>query len=43
MESKEKVKGATGFVTEPRMSEHKCLWDDNYPECPERLIGVINR
>ncbi|XP_032527662.2 histone deacetylase 6 isoform X2 [Danaus plexippus] len=43
MESKFKVKGATGFVTDPRMSEHRCLWDDNYPECPERLISVINR
>ncbi|XP_052741818.1 histone deacetylase 6 isoform X1 [Bicyclus anynana] len=43
MESKKKVKGPTGFVTEPRMAEHRCLWDDKYPECPERLIGVINR
>ncbi|XP_045775789.1 histone deacetylase 6 isoform X1 [Maniola jurtina] len=43
MESKSKVKGPTGFVTEPRMAEHRCLWDDKYPECPERLIGVINR
>ncbi|KAG6441833.1 hypothetical protein O3G_MSEX002026 [Manduca sexta] len=43
MESKNKVKGPTGLVTEPRMAEHRCLWDDNYPECPERLISVINR
>ncbi|CAG4954053.1 unnamed protein product [Colias eurytheme] len=43
MESKTKVKGPTGFITEPRMVEHKCLWDDNYPENPERLISVINR
>ncbi|CAG9796345.1 unnamed protein product, partial [Diatraea saccharalis] len=43
MESKNNVKGPTGFVTEPRMAEHLCLWDDKYPECPERLIGVINR
>ncbi|XP_034834916.1 histone deacetylase 6 isoform X3 [Maniola hyperantus] len=43
MEAKTKVKGPTGFVTEPRMAEHRCLWDDKYPECPERLIGVINR
>ncbi|KAM3967446.1 LOW QUALITY PROTEIN: histone deacetylase 6 [Aphomia sociella] len=43
MESKNKVKGPTGFVTEPRMAEHRCLWDDKYPECPERLIGVIDR
>ncbi|XP_059051071.1 histone deacetylase 6 [Achroia grisella] len=43
MESKTKVRGPTGFVTEPRMAEHRCLWDDKYPECPERLIGVIDR
>ncbi|XP_028170950.1 histone deacetylase 6 [Ostrinia furnacalis] len=43
MESKNKVKGPTGFVTEPRMAEHRCLWDENYPECPERLIRVIDR
>ncbi|CAK1602419.1 unnamed protein product [Parnassius mnemosyne] len=43
MESKTKVKGPTGFVTEPRMVEHRCLWDDNYPECPERLISVLDR
>lgn len=43
MESKKKVKGPTGLVTEPRMAEHRCLWDDNYPECPERLISVIKR
>ncbi|XP_012543899.2 histone deacetylase 6 isoform X1 [Bombyx mori] len=43
MESKTLVKGPTGFVTEPRMGEHRCLWDENYPECPERLISVIKR
>nr|XP_026498088.1 histone deacetylase 6 isoform X3 [Vanessa tameamea] len=43
MESKLKIKGPTGFVTEPRMAEHRCLWDDKYPECPERLISVIER
>ncbi|XP_053610806.1 histone deacetylase 6 isoform X1 [Plodia interpunctella] len=43
MESKNKVKGPTGFVTEPRMAEHRCLWDANYPECPERLVSVIDR
>ncbi|XP_052750216.1 histone deacetylase 6 isoform X2 [Galleria mellonella] len=43
MDSKKKVKGPTGFVTEPRMVEHRCLWDEKYPECPERLIGVIDR
>ncbi|CAK1540301.1 unnamed protein product [Leptosia nina] len=43
MESKTKIKGPTGFVTEPRMTEHRCLWDENYPENPQRLISVLNR
>ncbi|GBP49135.1 Histone deacetylase 6 [Eumeta japonica] len=43
MECKERVRGLTGVVTEPRMVEHRCLWDSNYPECPERLISVIDR
>ncbi|XP_026739230.1 histone deacetylase 6 isoform X2 [Trichoplusia ni] len=43
MDSKTKVKGATGLVTEPRMAEHRCLWDDKYPECPERLTSIIER
>ncbi|XP_075976743.1 histone deacetylase 6 [Anticarsia gemmatalis] len=43
MDSKTKVKGPTGVVTEPRMAEHRCLWDDKYPECPERLTSVIER
>ncbi|KPJ10234.1 Histone deacetylase 6 [Papilio machaon] len=43
MDSKAKVKGPTGLVTEPRMAEHRCLWDENYPECPERLIEVLQR
>lgn len=43
MDAKTKVKGPTGFITEPRMVEHKCLWDENYPENPLRLSIVINR
>ncbi|VVD05725.1 unnamed protein product [Leptidea sinapis] len=43
MDSKMKVKGATGLVTDPRMLEHRCLWDDNYPENPERLKSVLRR
>uniref|UniRef100_A0A2A4K9K1 UBP-type domain-containing protein n=1 Tax=Heliothis virescens TaxID=7102 RepID=A0A2A4K9K1_HELVI len=43
MDSKTKVKGPTGLVTEPRMAEHRCLWDDQYPECPERLTSIIER
>jgi histone deacetylase 6 len=43
MESKNKIKGPTGLVTEPRMAEHYCIWDNGYPECPERLIAVMDR
>ncbi|XP_039760371.1 histone deacetylase 6 isoform X1 [Pararge aegeria] len=43
MESKMKVKGPTGFVTEPRMAEHCCIWDEKYPDCPERITGTLKR
>lgn len=25
------------------MAEHRCLWDANYPECPERLTHTLER
>jgi hypothetical protein len=25
------------------MTEHKCIWDPNYPECPERFTRVLER
>jgi hypothetical protein len=42
-ESKKVVKGATAVITDPRMAEHLCLWDANYPECPERLTRTVDR
>lgn len=33
----------TGIVFDYSMAEHKCLWDSNYPECPARLIRVLQR
>ncbi|XP_031365832.1 histone deacetylase 6 isoform X2 [Apis dorsata] len=33
----------TGIVFDHSMAEHKCLWDSNYPECPARLIRVLQR
>lgn len=37
------VRGATGLVYDDRMAEHRCLWDPEYPECPERFTRVIER
>ncbi|XP_076299749.1 histone deacetylase 6 isoform X1 [Lasioglossum baleicum] len=33
----------TGLVFDRSMVEHKCLWDPNYPECPARLISILQR
>lgn len=37
------VRGDTGIVYDRSMAEHRCLWDDNYPECPERFTRVMER
>lgn len=36
-------RGQTGIVYDNRMAEHRCLWDQGYPECPERFTRVIQR
>ena len=33
----------TGLVFDNSMTEHRCLWDPNYPECPERLSKILDR
>lgn len=33
----------TGLVFDRSMTEHKCLWDPNYPECPARLTRILQR
>ncbi|XP_055609867.1 histone deacetylase 6 isoform X2 [Uranotaenia lowii] len=43
MSSIDKVRGATGLVYDERMAQHRCLWDDRYPECPERFTRVLDR
>ncbi|XP_034945547.1 histone deacetylase 6 isoform X2 [Chelonus insularis] len=43
MDAKTLVRGETGLVYDNSMAEHECLWDKNYPECPARLIQVIER
>ncbi|XP_069991653.1 uncharacterized protein HDAC6 isoform X4 [Penaeus vannamei] len=42
-ESKGVTRGKTGLVYDERMAEHRCLWDANYPECPERLTHTLER
>lgn len=42
-EAKDLIKGRTGVTYDNRMVEHFCLWDKNYPECPERFSSVLKR
>ena len=37
------IRGETGIIYDESMALHRCLWDDNYPENPERYTSVINR
>lgn len=37
------IRGRSGVVYDESMTRHFCLWDPNYPECPERFTSVINR
>ena len=39
MESKQQ----TGVIYDEEMAEHKCLWDLNYNEKPERFIKILER
>lgn len=39
----ELVRGDTGLVYDEKFAEHRCLWDDGYPECPERFTRVLER
>lgn len=42
-DAKNLVRGPTGLIYDHRMTEHRCLWDPNYQECPERFTCVIDR
>ncbi|XP_023236430.1 histone deacetylase 6-like [Centruroides sculpturatus] len=33
----------TGIIYDDRMVQHLCLWDPNYPECPERYAQSLKR
>lgn len=37
------IRGDTGIIYDESMALHRCLWDQTYPECPERFTSVINR
>lgn len=37
------MSGSTGIIFDESMAQHCCLWDQTYPECPERFTSVINR
>lgn len=43
MDSLKIVRGDTGLVYDNRMSQHRCLWDPKFPECPERFTRVMER
>ncbi|XP_055682363.1 histone deacetylase 6 isoform X4 [Lutzomyia longipalpis] len=43
MEATQMIRGATGLIYDRQMAQHKCLWDENYPECPARLTSVLDR
>lgn len=43
LDSKHVVRKATGLIYDRRMAEHRCLWDQGYPECPERFTEVMRR
>ncbi|KAI5754266.1 hypothetical protein M8J77_007296 [Diaphorina citri] len=41
--SKDLIMKPTGIIYDDSMTQHVCLWDPNYPECPERYSRVMQR
>ncbi|XP_014474298.1 PREDICTED: histone deacetylase 6 isoform X1 [Dinoponera quadriceps] len=39
----ETVRKDTGLVFDQSMTEHECLWDPDYAECPARFTRVLQR
>lgn len=33
----------TGLIYDETMAQHRCLWDDKHPECPQRFERVLER
>ncbi|KAK7863370.1 hypothetical protein R5R35_004338 [Gryllus longicercus] len=42
-EAKDMIRKETGIIYDPHMVKHQCLWDPNYPECPDRFSKVLER
>lgn len=42
-ESKHVIMKPTGIIYDDSMTQHVCLWDSTYPECPERYSRVLQR
>ncbi|XP_058444498.1 histone deacetylase 6 isoform X2 [Malaya genurostris] len=43
MTAAELIRGSTGLVYDEKFAEYRCLWDQGYPECPERFTRVLER
>ncbi|KAK0180458.1 hypothetical protein PV327_006097 [Microctonus hyperodae] len=43
IDAKKMIKLDTGLIFDQSMAEHRCLWDENYPECPERFTRILER
>nr|XP_014087737.1 histone deacetylase 6 isoform X1 [Bactrocera oleae] len=37
------IQKPTGIVYDESMAQHRCLWDENHPERPERFTRVLER
>ncbi len=42
-DSKNHVRSSTALIYHDEMVDHKCLWDPNYPERPERFSRIMDR
>lgn len=37
------IQKPTGIVYDESMAQHRCLWDENHQERPERFTRVLER
>lgn len=37
------IRGKTGVIFDDYNVQHRCEWDPDHPECPERYTSIINR
>lgn len=38
-----KSRGETGLIFDRRMAEHRCIWDPEHIERPERFTRILGR